>query len=992
MLKFRKKKYFMLDDKDPKITFDYNGESINLFNVDIKPSRANKETLVKFVDYISTNSSQDNTKGYDGVGFLKRYDDAYSYIKNSLDADTKKLLDIQGIMSKKSGYEPEKIRNLISVAYRSLNKVKNDISNIEGRELVFSNDEYSIEKLTTPQAVIAFSNGDCWCCICGVNLSTGEPVYDQVASARSAMVSNNTIGYSNNGEEIKGDYYGFHNKNTGKKYFFQYKEGYPNNYKVWSQRDKKLFEKLGDDKQISMSNTYAPQALEFLRGLKDIDHLGSINVNFKELYDIAMDKDKKEQLIKETALAGYGAAELEVIQEMTPEEKREAEKRKTLRAIQLIETEFEDIIEFSIIGNLISVHLSMRGSYKVKEELNRIYTFDGTTIVINENNLGQLSQFVNKIKELLNKELETIKDPDDENIEHKEVPFELEGLTFIIHFGDILRYVDTSKMSDAELKYIKRRDENRVVTGNENILNMLDALVKSPNLLRFENGYSRLAKDLTSIGIFSTKFKEKEWYDEANHQEIADTMNDLINKKIKDVYGKGMNRDTNFSRIVNGINRVLGKPLEFKIPTIKEDNMKYDDIIKDYNVVRTRGGYLLTSCVTTYINKSENDEKLTKEDIDKITADSLEKFPSDKYSQKQQLITPEQNDETVATIKESTEEVNPNLYSEDNQDIANSNMYISIEEAKEDTDATSVEWINSKTNYIDLKSIINVLIKNNITTCKQALDFFNELGLDNIKVGKKNNPLNNNAKDMLKASLDALNQKFSNTEQEASEEEPEIIEEEQEETNMENRITREEILEETQGRGFEFDNGDYYGIDFDEENQILFAGSISNSGVSRDVEIEYDEDKSIGGNLEALYSKCVEENPDLLNENEEEPEIIEEENEETQEQEEVSNAPTKETHDGGVLSLNENGDIQITYPGNENEAETSYVVIDLETYANTDELTIVPENFHEMVDELVRQCDLDDFEAQEYCERVLSYLNIMMDWEDEEDVPNEEEE
>lgn len=990
MIKFRKKKYYMLDDKDPKIVLDYNGETINLYNVDIKPSRANKEILVKFIDYMSTNSSQDNTKGYDGVGFLKRYDDAYNSIKNSLDADTKRLLDIQGIMSKKSGYEPEKIRNLISVAYRSLNKVKNDISNIEGRELIFSNDEYSIEKLTTPQAVIAFGNGDCWCCICGVDLQTGTPYPDQVAYARSAMVGNSNIGNDNEGKEIRGDYYGFHNKNTGKKYFFQYKEGYPNNYKVWSQRDKKLFEKMGDNSKISMSNSYAPQALEFLRGLKDIDHLGNIKVNFKELYDIAMDKDKKEQLIRETALAGYGAEELEVVQEMTPEEKKELKKRETLRKIQLIENEFEDTLEFSIIGNLISVHLSLKGSYKAKEELNRIFAFDGTTIVIYENNLGKLSQFVDKIKELLEREPEKIKDPDDESIEHVEVPFELEGLTFIIHFGDILRYVDTSKMSEAELKYIKRRDENRVVTGNENILNMLDALIKSPNLLRFDNGYLRLSKELTSINVFATKFKEKEWYDEENHQQIADTMNELVDKKIKDVYGTGSKRDTNFSRIVSGINRVLGKPLEFRIPTIKEDNIKYDDIIKDYNVIRTRGGYLLTSCVTTYINKIENGEKLTKEDIDKITSDSLEKFPNDKYSQKPQLITPEENDETVSAINESVEEVDPNLYSEDNQDIANSNTYIPINEVNEDTDATAIEWINSETNYIDLKSIINVLIKNNIATCKQALDFFNELGLDNIKVGKKNNPLNNNAKDMLKASLDALNEKFNNTEQEEVEEEPEVIEEEQEETNMKNRMTREEILEETQGRGFEFDNGDYYGIDFDEENQILFAGSISNAGVSRNVEIEYDTDKSIGGNLEALYSKCVEENPDLLNEVEvdevEEPEVIEEE---VEEQEEVNNSPTKETHDGGVLSLDENGDIQITYPGNENEAETSYVVIDLETYANTDELTIVPENFHEMIDELVRQCDLDDFEAQEYCERVLSYLNIIMDWEDEEEEEEE---
>lgn len=978
MIKFRKKKYYMLDDKDPKIVLDYNGETINLYNVDIKPSRANKEILVKFIDYMSTNSSQDNTKGYDGVGFLKRYDDAYNSIKNSLDADTKRLLDIQGIMSKKSGYEPEKIRNLISVAYRSLNKVKNDISNIEGRELIFSNDEYSIEKLTTPQAVIAFGNGDCWCCICGVNLQTGTPYPDQVAYARSAMVGNSNIGNDNEGKEIRGDYYGFHNKNTGKKYFFQYKEGYPNNYKVWSQRDKKLFEKMGDSSKISMSNSYAPQALEFLRGLKDIDHLGNIKVNFKELYDIAMDKDKKEQLIRETALAGYGAEELEVVQEMTPEEKKELKKRETLRKIQLIETEFEDTLEFSIIGNLISVHLSLKGSYKAKEELNRIFAFDGTTIVIYENNLGKLSQFVNKIKELLEREPEKIKDPDDESIEHVEVPFELEGLTFIIHFGDILRYVDTSKMSEAELKYIKRRDENRVVTGNENILNMLDALIKSPNLLRFDNGYLRLSKELTSINVFATKFKEKEWYDEENHQQIADTMNELVDKKIKDVYGTGSKRDTNFSRIVSGINRVLGKPLEFRIPTIKEDNIKYDDIIRDYNVIRTRGGYLLTSCVTTYINKIEKGEKLTKEDIDKITSDSLEKFPNDKYSQKPQLITPEENDETVSAINESVEEVDPNLYSEDNQDIANSNTYIPINEVNEDTDVTAIEWINSETNYIDLKSIINILIKNNIATCKQALDFFNELGLDNIKVGKKNNPLNNNAKDMLKESLDALNEKFSNTEQEASEEEPEVIEEENQveegETTMENKMTREEVLENVGGIPFEFDNGDVYYIDFDEDNQILFAGPATNAGVMREVEFEYDNEFSFDRNIQALYDKCIEEKPELNQIGE--PEIIEEEEVEEQSNER-NEIPKMETHDGGMLTLDGNGNIEIIYPTTDlGEAETTYTIVNLATYANIDDLTITETMKIDMIDDLLRQADLDENEAEEYINNVLFYLGI----------------
>ena len=198
--------------------YDFNGENVELYNVDIQPSRKNKEMLSNYTRYISQNSREDKSLVYDGIGFVKRLDDCYQSIKNSTDPETKRLVDFQGVISK-NGYEPDKIRNLIGVVYRSLNKVKNDANNGEGRELVFTNDEYEIEKLTTPCGMVGFGNGDCWCCTCGVNIHTGEPLSNQMDAARSAMVGNNELGYDRDkGEYIKGDYYGFRNKKNGKKY------------------------------------------------------------------------------------------------------------------------------------------------------------------------------------------------------------------------------------------------------------------------------------------------------------------------------------------------------------------------------------------------------------------------------------------------------------------------------------------------------------------------------------------------------------------------------------------------------------------------------------------------------------------------------------------------------------------------------------------------------------------------------------------------------
>lgn len=994
MFKLRSKKKMILDDKEAKFVYDFNGENVELFNVDIQPSRRNKEMLSNYTRYISQNSRDDKSLVYDGIGFVKRLDDCYQSIKNSTDPETKRLVDFQGVISK-NGFEPEKIRNLISVAYRSLNKVKNDANAGEGRELVFSNDEYEIEKLTTPGGMIGFGNGDCWVCTCGVNIHTGEPLPDQVGSAKSAMNGNNYLGYDrNNSSDIKGDYYGFRNKKSGKKYILVYKEGYPDYYKVWSQRDSCLFQKNGEDTKINMTNDYAPQAEEFLEGLKNIDHLGSIKINFKELYDVAMDKSKKEQLMNNASLSKYGAAELAVAE--TPEQKAAREREEKLRDIQLIENEFNGTIKFSIIGDVVSLHINITSSYERKAQLTQIFPFGENEFSIdNEVNIGTFTDFLKKLKEFNelknNGGLDKITDPDDETIIHEEIPFNIDKITYIIHFPSLLQYVDTTDISEEELKGISRRETSGEETDAKKIYEIFNALINSPRLLRLKESFTFLSKELNKIGILK-EYKESEFFDTENHQKIADSLNVLIDKKIKDVFEKGSQKYFNFSRTVKSLNSIFGSRLGFKIPVIKENNIKYDVLIKEKNVIKNRVGYIDTMTLVIYSQKKRNDEKLEASDIDNIVRDALEKYPQNTYFENK-LITPEETDIINTTIKEQVEEDNPNLYKQENEELVKSNYYIPLENVNENTLASEIEWV--KDDYIDLRAIINVLIKNNIKTCKEALDYFDQVGIDNIKVGKKQIALNSKAKEGLKETLDTLNKKFSNTEQETPVEE-EVIEEQETPVEENETITREEILNETQGREFEFDNGEVYGVDFDEEEQILYAGSISNAGVSRDVEIDYNYDKSIGGNLEALYQKCIEANPELLNENEEydiqeeeeEPEIEyteEELNEANQEENTFSNSPRVETHDGGIVSVNDENQIIVTYPATENEDEYVSVIIDFVDYPTRDNGTITSETYNELVNDLLREADLTDEEAQNFISEYLAYTGFTISDEDSED-------
>lgn len=65
-------------------------------------------------------------------------------------------------------------------------------------------------------------------------------------------------------------------------------------------------------------------------------------------------------------------------------------------------------------------------------------------------------------------------------------------------------------------------------------------------------------------------------------------------------------------------------------------------------------------------------------------------------------------------------------------------------------------------------------------------------------------------------------------------------------------------------RMFEFDNGDYLYIDYDAKNNILYAGHATNTGIMREVEIEYDKEESLYTNLEKLYDACIDDDPERL--------------------------------------------------------------------------------------------------------------------------------
>ena len=80
------------------------------------------------------------------------------------------------------------------------------------------------------------------------------------------------------------------------------------------------------------------------------------------------------------------------------------------------------------------------------------------------------------------------------------------------------------------------------------------------------------------------------------------------------------------------------------------------------------------------------------------------------------------------------------------------------------------------------------------------------------------------------------------------------------ESNFEefDNMTREPVLE--------FPNGEYFYVDVDKENNLIFAGSATNNGIIREFEIEYDFDDTLDGNLSRLYDTIIEERPELLDE------------------------------------------------------------------------------------------------------------------------------
>ena len=80
------------------------------------------------------------------------------------------------------------------------------------------------------------------------------------------------------------------------------------------------------------------------------------------------------------------------------------------------------------------------------------------------------------------------------------------------------------------------------------------------------------------------------------------------------------------------------------------------------------------------------------------------------------------------------------------------------------------------------------------------------------------------------------------------------------ESNFEefDNMTKEPVLE--------FPSGEYFYVDVDKENNLIFAGSATNNGIIREFEIEYDFDDTLDGNLSRLYDTIIEERPELLDE------------------------------------------------------------------------------------------------------------------------------
>lgn len=55
------------------------------------------------------------------------------------------------------------------------------------------------------------------------------------------------------------------------------------------------------------------------------------------------------------------------------------------------------------------------------------------------------------------------------------------------------------------------------------------------------------------------------------------------------------------------------------------------------------------------------------------------------------------------------------------------------------------------------------------------------------------------------------------------------------------------------GRPFQVVNGESLYVDYDSDKNVLYAGTITNSGIIRDYSIKYNKEASIDNNLERLY-------------------------------------------------------------------------------------------------------------------------------------------
>lgn len=80
------------------------------------------------------------------------------------------------------------------------------------------------------------------------------------------------------------------------------------------------------------------------------------------------------------------------------------------------------------------------------------------------------------------------------------------------------------------------------------------------------------------------------------------------------------------------------------------------------------------------------------------------------------------------------------------------------------------------------------------------------------------------------------------------------------------RMRDDNPLKELNTNIIEFPNGDYVYVGYDEKTDTLYAGSATNSGISRDVEMFYDKDLSLYENLESLYEMLITEKPERMEE------------------------------------------------------------------------------------------------------------------------------